>query len=117
MQITDQITPADTSCGINHVNCLDFQANCCGITDNQLRARMHEHMLAVSLKDVRSYGAMHSVHFNHQIDFVSAHVLGQAIKRLGKEVVEACLLDTKYINCSINPQVNYEAIRHYWPIK
>ncbi|BHF77542.1 hypothetical protein SprV_0602064900 [Sparganum proliferum] len=74
---------------IYRVKCLDCLANYCGMTDERLRTRVHEHVLAVKRKDVRSQVVMHSLENNHVFDFDGAQVLGRAESKLARGVIEA----------------------------
>ncbi|BHF74452.1 hypothetical protein SprV_0501753800 [Sparganum proliferum] len=113
MQPKGRLPPKDMSGVIYRVNCLDCQANYCGMTNKRLKTRIHEHSLAVKRKDARSHVAMHSLENDHRFDFDGAQVLGRAENRLAREIIEAWQTDANSINRSIDLPAPYEAAKHH----
>ncbi|BHF69165.1 hypothetical protein SprV_0301220700 [Sparganum proliferum] len=113
MQPKSRLPPEDMSGVIYRVNCLDCQANYCGLTNKRLKTRMHEHTLAIKRKDARSHVAMHSLENGHWFDFDGAQVLGRAENRLAREIIEAWQTDANSINRSVELPAPYEAAKHY----
>ncbi|BHF84709.1 hypothetical protein SprV_0902786000 [Sparganum proliferum] len=113
MQPKGRLPPEDMSGVIYRVNCLDCQANYCGMTNKRLKTRMHEHTLAVKRKDARSHVAMHSLENDHRFDFDGAQVLGRAGNRLSREIIEVWQTDANSINRSVDLPAPYEAATHH----
>ncbi|BHF69763.1 hypothetical protein SprV_0301280900 [Sparganum proliferum] len=113
MQPKGRLPPEDMSGVIYRVNCLDCQANYCGMTNKRLKTRIHEHSLAVKRKDARSHVAMHSLENDHRFDFDGAQVLGRAENRLAREIIEAWQTDANSINRSVDLPAPYEAAKHH----
>nr|VZI39052.1 unnamed protein product [Spirometra erinaceieuropaei] len=113
MQPKGRLLPEDMSGVIYRVNCLDCQANYCGMINKRLKTRMHEHTLAVKRKDARSHVAMRSLENDHRFDFDGAQVLGRAENRLAREIIEAWQTDANSINRSVDLAAPYEATKHH----
>ncbi|BHF71356.1 hypothetical protein SprV_0401441400 [Sparganum proliferum] len=113
MQPKGRLPPEDMSGVICRVNCLDCQANYCGMTNKRLKTRIHEHTLAVKRKDARSHVAMHGLENDHRFDFDGAQVLGRAENRLAREIIEAWQTDANSINRSVDLPAPYEAAKHH----
>ncbi|BHF78339.1 hypothetical protein SprV_0602145200 [Sparganum proliferum] len=113
MQPKGRLPPEDMSGVIYRVNCLDCQANYCGMTNKRLKTRIHEHTLAVKRKDARPHVAMHSLENDHRFDFDGAQVLGRAENRLAREIIEAWQTDANSINRSVDLPAPYEAAKHH----